>query len=507
MSKTNVRHVSDSMLYRNDESWDTCIERRSESGAKILLEKEILPSKSELNKASCVFGRGSTIFSNICSVISKHIKNMSVDVIDVCPSYKADSKSIVFIVFLKGTSQFVEFKDYECKKIYENESSVDEEHAIVYERKVNTRNQSDDKIFEKLRKCINKNADDLFKRHSNLNVILPSLKKTVGNKSGQHTIIEEPRITLFVTVKGLIPSAEERFKKDIDGFRTDVLEGEFKPYFGGPNEFHEHLKIGLAIRANIENGSIGTLGGFIEHPQHGLCGITCAHVIYTLDELKMIKENTPFKMDKLVHQPTAYHTPAFGKVVLVVYNEGDDIMSGMEVAIFSIQDRKPKDGSFPKVLNDIQAGFDDDHPLCFNSGDIREMKNINPRTEVYKLGMSSGITRGSFELQGAAVRRRQMQGRSHSFGFHLKNQIVILPIGHDPFAEPGDSGALVLMEGEKDSVAIGIVEGGMHGFVFVTPICDILRAAGCTELKMYQFKTEQKAYSTDSGVGMDADSV
>ncbi|XP_060574487.1 uncharacterized protein LOC132732137 [Ruditapes philippinarum] len=405
MSKTNIRHDSDSMLYQNDKSWDTCIERRSESDAKILLEKKILPSKSELNKASRVFGRTSAIFSNICSKISQHIKENSEDVIDVLPSYKSDSTSIVFIVFLKRASQFFIFKDNECYKISENEPSADGEYAAVYERKVETKNQSDGKVFEQLRKCINKNADDLFKRHSNLNVILPSLKKSFGYKSGQHKIIEEPCIALFVTAKGLIPLAEERFKKDIDGFRTDVFGGEFEPYFGGPNEFHEHLKIGLAIQANIENGSIGTLGGFIEHPQHGLCGITCAHVIYTLDELKMIKENTPFKMDKLVHQPTVCHSPAFGRVVLVVYNEGDDIMSGMEVAIFSIRDRKPKDGSFPKVLNDIQAGFDDDHPLCFNSGDICEMANIKPRTEVYKLGMSSGITRGSFELQGAAVRR------------------------------------------------------------------------------------------------------
>jgi hypothetical protein len=151
------------------------------------------------------------------------------------------------------------------------------------------------------------------------------------------------------------------------------------------------------------------------------------------------------------------------------------------------------------------SGFDDDHPLCFNSGDICEMANIKPRTEVYKLGMSSGITRGSFELRGAAVRRRQMKGQCLSFGFYLKDQIVILPIGHNHFAERGDSGSLVLIEGEQDSVAIGIVEGGMHGFVFVTPICDILRAVGCTEFKMCQFKSEQKLDSPDSGVGMDTD--
>jgi hypothetical protein len=101
--------------------------------------------------------------------------------------------------------------------------------------------------------------------------------------------------------------------------------------------------------------------------------------------------------------------------------------------------------------------------------------------------MSSEITRGSFALQGAVVRKSQMQGQCHGFGYILMNQMVVLKIGDKPFAEPGDSGALALIEGGQDSIAIGIVEGGMNGRVFVTPICDILRAVGCTELKMHRF--------------------
>jgi hypothetical protein len=117
--------------------------------------------------------------------------------------------------------------------------------------------------------------------------------------------------------------------------------------------------------------------------------------------------------------------------------------------------------------------------------------------------MSSGITRGSFALQGAVVRKGQMQGNRDGFDFRLMNQIVVLKIGDNSFAEHGDSGALVLIEGGRDSTAIGIVEGGMTGRVFVTPICDILRAVGCTELKMHKFTPTCTQLSTDSGVAME----
>ena len=102
------------------------------------------------------------------------------------------------------------------------------------------------------------------------------------------------------------------------------------------------------------------------------------------------------------------------------------------------------------------------------------------------------------------MRQRQMEGQHCGFGFNLKNQIAILQIGENPFAEPGDSGALVLIEGKQDSVAIGIVEGGTRGRVFVTPICDILRAVGCTHLKMCNFPPNTHQVLHDSGVEMEA---
>ncbi|XP_053392229.1 uncharacterized protein LOC128554920 [Mercenaria mercenaria] len=190
---------------------------------------------------------------------------------------------------------------------------------------------------------------------------------------------------------------------------------------------------------------------------------------------------------------------------MAVYKSGDESSSGMEAALFRIEERHPEDGSFPMAFNEIQAGFDENRPLTYNSGVVCEASSISPRTEVFKYGIATGITRGSFALQGAVVRKERMEGNKHSFGYSLKNQLVVLQIGSEPFAKPGDSGALVLIEdAHHDSVAIGIVEGGIKGRVFVTPICDILRAFGCSDLKMYNFKNlKNGSPSADSGVDVD----
>jgi hypothetical protein len=220
-------------------------------------------------------------------------------------------------------------------------------------------NQFDNEILEKLRKSINDNADDLLKRHSNINVILPSLIKSVGYKTGQHDIKHEPCIAIYVAVKGFIPLNETPFQKNINDFPTDVLEGVFEPFMRGPNDYHEHLKIGLAIHANVLNGDGilgGTLGGFIDHSMHGLCGLTCAHVVYNAAELMEIKDKKQCSLRKAVYQPIGERSSAFGEVVHAVYDNGSPCSSGVEVALIGIHNRQPNSGRFPETLNDFEAG-------------------------------------------------------------------------------------------------------------------------------------------------------
>ncbi|XP_060607200.1 uncharacterized protein LOC132759453 [Ruditapes philippinarum] len=365
--------TSDHFSFINEEEksseWDRCITSGSETAAKILIDREILPSQRELRKACRVFGVDSHILSKMCSMISKHIRKKSENVIDVLPSYQIDHVlssryvSIVFVVVLKKNSRRLVSRDnYECYIKWENAYSSEGKLVAVKEMEFDTSDiQSSDAVLENIRKCVNKNADDLLQKHSNLNVILPSLMKSVGYMSDkqEHEIKIKPCIALYVSVKGYIPLNETPFEKEIDGFPTDVLEGEFEPFIGGPNHYHEHLKMGVAIHANVSIGDKilgGTLGGFINHSVHGLCGITSAHVVYDSAELARVKNAKELSLIKTVYQPINECMSAFGEVVLAIYNEGTESESGMEVALISIKDRQPKDGSFPEALNELEAG-------------------------------------------------------------------------------------------------------------------------------------------------------
>ncbi|XP_060579747.1 uncharacterized protein LOC132736605 [Ruditapes philippinarum] len=507
-------HFSFINVLEKSGEWDRCITRGSETAAKQLIDREILPSQRELHKACRVFGVGSHILSEICSMISYQIIKKSENVIDVWPSYQNDHVlsssyvSIVFVVVVKKNSIFLVSKyNYECYIKSENDSSEMKIVAVKEMESDPSDIQSSNAVLENIRKCVNKNADDLLQKHSNLNVILPSLMKSVGYTSGKHDIKIEPCIALYVSVKGYIPLNETPFEKEIDGFPTDVLEGEFEPFIGGPNHYHEHLKMGVAIHANVSIGNKifgGTLGGFINHSVHGLCGITSAHVVCDSAELARMKDAKVLSLQKKVYQPIDAgideSMSEFGEVVLAIYKEGSESESGMEVALIEIKKRQPKDGSFPEACNDNEAGFGSRDQLCFNSGEVCEISAVDKWTAVFKFGMSSGITRGGFNLYGGVV-RESLKGHLNSFEYYLKNQIMILQLGDTPFAKNGDSGALVFIKGTPDFAAIGIVEGGMGCYVFVTPICDILTAVGCT--KMCQFTPGCNAVLTDSGDEMD----
>jgi hypothetical protein len=332
----------------------------------MLIEREILPSQRELHKACRVFGVGSHILYEICSKISKHIRTRSENVIDVWPSYRNDHVlsnsyvSIVFVVLVKKNSRFSilnEHYEYYIKR--ENDYSSEGKIVALKEMKSTSDIQSFDSILEDIRKLVNRNADDLLQKHKNLNVILPSLMKSVGYMTEEHDVRIKPCIALYVSVKGCIPLNETEFEKEIDGFPTDVLEGEFETYIGGPNHYHDHLKMGVAIHANILIGDEifgGTLGGFIEHSEHGLCGITCAHVVYNNAELAQLKSAKELSLKKTVYQPINKHLRAFGEVVKAVYDEGSESQPGMEAALISIKERQPIDGSCPEASNDREAG-------------------------------------------------------------------------------------------------------------------------------------------------------
>lgn len=119
--------------------------------------------------------------------------------------------------------------------------------------------------------------------------------------------------------------------------------------------------------------------------------------------------------------------------------------------------------------------------MLYNTGKVSPMHKIRRRTEVYKYGISTEVTRGSLGFRGSVVRTSEMSVNNQLFEFHLHNQIEVLRTGDKCFALPGDSGALVFFDdAHGDSVAFGILVGGHtnNRIVYVTPICEILHNIG-----------------------------
>ncbi|XP_053384866.1 uncharacterized protein LOC123537134 [Mercenaria mercenaria] len=484
-----------------------------------LLNMRILPDQSELESACCAFGRRSEICLTICDTISEYIKTQSTEIADVwaaykCIDYKKNNKiNIVFVVITRNSNVGVNINHY---NIYERNTKVYNEESRIVLAEVENGQQNDDKFTEEeveaLENCISENADTLMDNHKNLNIISPSMKKSIAFGTKDAMIHDKLCIALYVHIKGLIPVAELPFPSDICGYPTDVLEDGFTQFGGGPLDFHQKLKMGLAIHANVKNNNgellVGTLEGFLDHPSFGLCGLTCAHVVVSGDEMEKIKNLGCISLmenDKQVFQPVDHRALSFGRVVSAVYTEGGNGRIGMEVALFEIFDRHPVDGSFPTSKNYRDIGFDDSNPMVFGTGKVCKRSNIRKRSEVYKYGISTEVTRGSLGLLGSVVRTTEMSGRSEALEYRLHNQIPVLRIDGKDFALPGDSGALVFFDDNfGDSVAIGVVEGGQNnGIVFVTPLYDILSALDCPPT-MKRF-IPLNSVSTDSGMFMECD--
>ncbi|XP_052789863.1 uncharacterized protein LOC128224166 [Mya arenaria] len=239
----------------------------------------------------------------------------------------------------------------------------------------------------------------------------------------------------------------------------------------------------------------GTLGGFIEHPEYGLCGIISAHVALHPDELYECKyrgghlklNHWPerYVHDRDIYQPAAYdESQPTGHLVEAVYIEGDNITSGVDIAIFKITDRLPVDGTFPAQ---IRAEQKEATTLKFTSGKTTGSINTSNHT-LWKFGKTSGQTRGQMEFVTPFVSVKEIHLRCMAGDFQVMqmNLHQVTSIDEIPFACPGDSGALVFLDRE-DLVCVGVIEGGFEGGgpVFVSPINSILKHCNVTQLKSF----------------------
>lgn len=339
-----------------------------------------------------------------------------------------------------------------------------------------------------MRNSINKLANDLFANHKHLTIIEPS-----GIRLKDSKYKGEKCIALYVRKKGFIPMGETLFENTIGDFQVDVREGIV--YQAMQNEGTQTLKMGCKIaRLEYPQQSVakcGTLGGFIDHPEYGICGLTAAHVLLTdteMYELMGTGELTWLQIPSLVEVYFCDENNInrkLGHFVKAVYEKGTIGKSGFEVAIFQI-------GTFFKTSGELRvAGHRaDDVQDFFNTGKVFSPINCSQDSLFLKYGAFSGKTTGTF-FNRLPVDTVRLAARSDPglYTIELWNQISIRSTEERPFGVLGDSGSLVMVPGEHcETLCVGIFEGISldDSKTFVSPIGPVLEKLNVSSFKCFQ---------------------
>ncbi|XP_062578316.1 uncharacterized protein LOC134240240 [Saccostrea cucullata] len=335
-----------------------------------------------------------------------------------------------------------------------------------------------------------KEAKTLFKKHSNLTLISVSPFKSTGYLKGKHRIVEKTCISLLCLHKGYIPFGEREFPKQINGFDVDVQEGYCSFGSGRSIDFGGHIRRAKGINTP-GNGSIG---GFVDLPNDTVGLITCAHVVFSSDELiipnseiqnyvlaRGIDLNVEF-FDKNHH-----NFQVCGTIVDKCFPLSSDNTS-VDAALIKL-DPTVNEYGFPVTLPDqlYSAGFDPNNPPVFTG----EVVNVPDPTvscripgkldSVIKYGSKTGFTIGNLYFNGSHIRFVDDIGElPDKTPVHMCNQIEIQSLPHGTFFEPGDSGSFVFcINPDKTLSCIGMAIGSTtKGSCFVTPMTRILDSFG-----------------------------
>ncbi|WAR30317.1 hypothetical protein MAR_032859, partial [Mya arenaria] len=455
-----------------------------------------------LNELCFAFGRKSSVVSSTCNNICKQLKGEIKSalpkencVVDIYPAYCIDSdREIVFVVTLKeevDTSLLKRNVKYRIEiRILGKPCS-----ELTYCRKKLQEIVSiDDQT--KVQRCLSAISHILLTRHKYLSVITASSVKSQHfvKKEKKSDITQQLCIVLCVHAKGFIPIDEDQFPDNYKGIPTDVMEGSFTSFCKTANEKHANLRMGCEIQRKV-NEVTGTLGGFIEHPEYGTCGIISAHVALHSDELfeckyrgghlKLHHWPERYVNDRAIYQPAAYdESQPIGQLMEAIYIEGDYSTSGVDIAIFQITDRFPADGKFPAQSRN---GIKEPTTLEYKSGKTTGSVITSNQT-LWKYGKTSGQTRGQmvFRIPFVSVKEINFNDKSNDFQVIQMKLYEVTSNDERSFACPGDSGALVFLE-KDDLDCVGVIEGGFKGGgpVFVSPINSILKHCNVTQLKSF----------------------
>ncbi|XP_021359687.1 uncharacterized protein LOC110454497 isoform X1 [Mizuhopecten yessoensis] len=343
-----------------------------------------------------------------------------------------------------------------------------------------------------LKRIIQKHADELFTKHSNINFIGTSPVKSWRNGNN---VRNEECIVIYCSSKGFIPFGEETFPTQLTvgevTASTDIREGyfQFGPYAyttSRSSDIHDRLKMGCQFGVEGGSGS-GTIGPFVNF-NGNLAFLTCAHIIYGIDENGYTYDDPAGNIK--IEQPSSVNFGSTGnrcgKVTRAVFRP--DLPSSVDAAVVEIteQSRQPVSGEFA-VDNPIRmqhAGFDD--LPYFNSGKIHMNPNtIDSDKRMVKFGSETHVTRGTLISEGTVV--TPVSTEMGLFGHTgrkvlMRNQMEIAGLtSHGAVFQPGDSGSGVFFVDRtgmgQELTCIGMAIGSTsNGTAVVTPIVDILDA-------------------------------
>ncbi|XP_062591064.1 uncharacterized protein LOC134252577, partial [Saccostrea cucullata] len=337
-----------------------------------------------------------------------------------------------------------------------------------------------------------KEARKLFKKHSNLTLISASPFKSTGYLTGKHRVVEKLCISLLCLHKGFIPIGEKEFPKVINGHDVDVQEGYCSLGSGRSIDFGGHIR-----RARgINTPGHGSIGGFVDLPNNAVGLITCAHVVFSSDELiipnsemhnivlgKGIDLNVEF-FDKNQH-----NFQVCGTIIDKCFPLSSNNNS-VDAALIKL-DPTVNEFGFPVTDQLYSAGFDPNYPPIF-SGEVVNVPDPDPvfkvsnripdkSDSVVKYGSKTKFTIGNLYFNGAHIRFVDDTGYLPDKTIAVMcNQIEIQSLPHGTFFEPGDSGAFVFcINPDKTLSCIGMAIGSTtKGSCFVTPMTRILDSFG-----------------------------
>ncbi|XP_060605435.1 uncharacterized protein LOC132757952 [Ruditapes philippinarum] len=473
---------------------------RSLEDIRTLIESGKLPSQKILDEMCQIYNRQSKKVIITCQAICEHIKSKHDAIEHVWAAYTIQNlHRITFVVIVKIKSEgdtrtkslcLDKLITYSFINQYVGEFSSEGTEVLRHQTSASV--GLDEKSYQKLQSCISKHSEVLMKKHKFLSIIsaCPNRSKGFG---ASWKLLPEKCIVLYVQKKNYIPIDEEPFETKYDGIPVDVREGAFTPFGRTAKELLDPVQMGSQIGGDIY---AGTLGFFIDHPQFGICGLTCAHVLlkrWEMTQLKTLHGGTlkwPLhEMSKNVYQP-ADKQSVLGHTVQVIYKEGSDENCGMELALFRITDRHPKSPSFP-----YETGSNVATSIKYDSWRMCSTHRLNKKDDahVIKFGSKTELSHGIIKFDTISVKTLEACIGHENVSIKLLKQIEVKAQSNGiPFAKNGDSGAPVfVVEENSQNKCIGIVEGGTsYGTVVVTPIVPILAELDVPCLKSFDTEKE-----------------